>query len=58
MAEIRNSTKQIDFNNLTYSYKGESAPISFIGFKGPVRIFKSIHDGDITLEDVEEDKKT
>ena len=38
MIEIRNLSKQIDFDNLTYVYKGESAPINFIGFKGPLHI--------------------
>ena len=58
MAEIRDSTKSIDFNNLTYNFKGDGSPISFIGFKGPLYIFKSIYNGDISLEDVEKDKKT
>ena len=30
--------------------------MDFIVFKGPLHIFKSIYDGDITLEDVEKDK--
>ena len=55
VAEIRNSTKQIDFNDLTYIYKGESGPIGFIGFIGPLHIFKSIYNGDIALEDVAKD---
>ena len=57
MAEIRDISKQNGFNDLTYVYKGESAPISFIGFKGPLYIFKSIYNGNIALEDVEKDKK-
>ena len=58
LAEIRDSTKAIDFNNLTYNFTGDSAPISFIGFKGPLHIFKSIYNGDISLEYVEKGKKT
>ena len=57
LAEMRDSTKAIDFNNLTYNVTGESAPISFVGFKGPLNIFKSIYNGDVALEDVEKDKK-
>ena len=57
LAEIRESTKTIDFNNLTYNFTGDSAPIIFIGFKGPLHTFTSIYNGDITLEDVEKDKK-
>ena len=55
LAEIRDSTKTIDFNNLTYNFTGDSAPISFIGFKGPLYIFKSIYNTDIALEDVQKD---
>ena len=38
---------------ITYFYKGSIAPIKFIGFKGPLHIFKSIYNGCISLEDVE-----
>ena len=58
LAKIRDSTKTIVFNSLNYNFTGDSAPISFIGFKGPLHIFKSIYNGDIDLEDVEKDKKT
>ena len=57
MAEIRDQQKEIDFNNLTYIFKGKTAPTSFIGFKGPLHNFKSIYSSDIALEDVEKDKK-
>ena len=39
LAEIRDLTKTIYFNNLTYNFIGESAPISFICFKDPLHIF-------------------
>ena len=45
LAEIRDSTKTIDFNNLAYNFTGDSAPISLIGFKGPPHIFKTIYNG-------------
>ena len=57
LAEIRDSIKTIDFNNLTYNFTGDSAPESFIGFKGPLHIFKSIYNGDITLEYVVKNQK-
>ena len=57
LVEIRDSTKTIDFNNLSYNFNGGTAPISFIGFKDPLHIFKSINNSDIALEDVEKDKK-
>ena len=49
--------KKIDFNKLTYIFKGKTAPKNFIGFEGPLHILKSIYSGDIALEDVEKDKK-
>ena len=56
LAKIRESSKAIDFNNLIYFYKGSTASIKFIGFKGPLHIFKSIHKGDKTLEDIEKEQ--
>ena len=47
----------IDFNNLIYLFKGKTAPTNFIGFKGPLHIFKSIYGGHIALEDVEKDQQ-
>ena len=48
----------IDFNNLIYEFKDPNlAPIIFIGFRGPQDIFKSIHGGNMGLENVEKDKK-
>ena len=58
MIEIRDQSRQINFDDLTYVYEGESAPISFIGFKGPLHIFKSIYNGNIALKDVEKDQKS
>ena len=40
-----------------YNFTGDSAPISFIGFQGPLHIFKSIYDGYVALEVVEKDQK-
>ena len=39
-AEITDSTKAIYFNNLSYNFTGDSAPITFIGFKGPPHFLK------------------
>ena len=58
MAEIRKNNPRINFNNLTYNFKGsENAPISLVEFKGPNYIFKDMHNGDIALEDVEKEQK-
>ena len=34
MEEIQYLNKEIDFNNLIYHYKGNTAPKNFIGLKG------------------------
>ena len=56
-AEIRKNKEPIDFLNLSYNFKGPKiAPISFIKFKCPNNIFKSIYNGNIALEDVEKEQ--
>ena len=57
MSEIQNLSKHINFNNLTYYFKHERCPKSFIGFKGPLRFYKNIKDSYATLEKAEENKK-
>ena len=58
LAKIRESYKPIDFNDVTYNFKDlRIPPIAFIKFKGPLHIFKSMYNGDIPLEDVEEEQK-
>ena len=57
LAKTRESIEPIDFNNLVYFYKGNSAPVEFIDYKGPMHIFKSIHKSDISLEDIEKDQR-
>ena len=50
MEEIQNLSKQIDFNNLGHHYQNKSIPKKyFIGLKGPLRFYKSIKEGNITL---------
>ena len=56
LTKIRESSGPIDFNNLIYYYKGNTAPINFIDFKGPLNIFKSIYKGDKTLEEREKEQ--
>ena len=58
LAEIRESYKPIDFNDVTYNFKDlRIPPVGFIKFKVPLHIFESIHNDDIPLEDVEEEKR-
>ena len=54
LAKILESYKLIDFNDLTYNFKDLRIPsVGFIKFKDPLHIFKSIHNGDVPLEDIE-----
>ena len=58
LAKIRESYKPIDFNYLTYNFKDLRIPsVGFIKFKSPLHIFKSIHNGDIPLEDIEKEQR-
>ena len=58
LAIIRKSYKPVDCNDGTYDFKDlRIPPVSFFKFKGPMHIFKSIHNGDITLEDIEKEQK-
>ena len=54
LAKIRESNEPLDYNDLIYYYKGNSAPTTFIEYKG--HIFKRIHNGDISLEDIEKEQ--
>ena len=57
LAKIRESYKPVDFIDVDYNFKDLKTPsLSFSKFKGPVHIYKSIYDGDITLEDVEKEQ--
>ena len=53
MEEIRDLSKQIGFNNLIDHYKS----ITFLSFKGPLKNFKNIKEGNLTLEKAEEEQK-
>ena len=56
LAKIRESYEPVDFNYLTYDFKDlRITSVSFSKFKGPMHIFKSIHKGCRTLEDVEKE---
>ena len=57
MEEVVDVKKQIDFNSLIYHYKSNTAPNTFIGFKGPLRFFNNIKEGNIALEKAEEEQK-
>ena len=48
--ETNKLSQVIDFNNLTYLYKGKSAPKSFIRFKDPLVIYNDIKNARINLQ--------
>ena len=57
LAKIQESCKPIDFNDLTYNFKDlKITSVDFIKFKDPLHIFKSIHNGDTPLEDIEKEQ--
>ena len=42
MEKLQDLSKQIDFNNLTYRYKGNTAPKTIIGIKGQLGFYRNI----------------
>ena len=57
IAKIRESYEPVDFYDVTYSFKNSRiSSIGFSKFKGPLHSFKSIHNGDTALEDVEKEQ--
>ena len=44
MYKIQDLSRWIDFENLIYRYKGESASRKFVDFKGALVFFKNIKD--------------
>ena len=56
-AKIRESFEPVDFYDLTYNFTDSKIhSVNFSKFKGPLHTFKSIYNGDITLEDVEKEQ--
>ena len=45
MEDIQDLSKQINFNNLTYRYKGNDNQEAFICFKGPLGFYRNIMKG-------------
>ena len=55
--EILKMRDKIDFNNLTYNFKGQTASINFGKFGGPMYIYGHMKNGDTTLQQVEKQQK-
>ena len=56
LAKINKNIKSVDFIDLIYYFKGSNEPINFNEYKGMMNIFKNIHSGDKTLEDIEQEQ--
>ena len=57
MDEILKMRKKINFNNLTYNFKGQTASINVGNFGGPMYIYGHMKNGDTTLQQVEKQQK-
>ena len=57
MDEILKMRDKIDFSNLTYNFKGQTASINFGKFGGPMYIYGHMKNGDTTLQQVEKQQK-
>ena len=57
MEEIRDFSKQIDFNSLIYHYKSKNVPKIILSFKGPLKFYKKIREGNTTLEKTKDEQK-
>ena len=51
IGDIYNISKETDFNNLIYYFKGPHiVPINFVVFTGPMHIHNEIMNGDTTIK--------
>ena len=57
MEEIQDLNRQIDFSKLIYHYKSKTAPKNVLSFKGRLKFYKNIKEGNITLEKAEEEEE-
>ena len=53
MSEIKDLSRQIDLNNLTYHFKNKSIiSINLIGFKAPLHLYRDILNSNIKVAKV------
>ena len=56
--EIQNLSKQINYADITYYFKGkERSPKYFSNFQFSLKFFKEIRDGEITMKKAKENQK-
>ena len=53
MDEILEMSKEIDYSNLVYNFKGPTHPRFFAIFDSPVYTYGQLKNGNISLEQVE-----
>ena len=46
---MQDLSSQIDFNKLIYHYKSKTTPEIFLSYKSPLKFYKNIKEGNITL---------
>ena len=55
--EILQMNVDINYNSLVYDFKGLTASIDFSKYEDPLYIYGHIKNGDVTLQQVEEEQK-
>ena len=57
MAEILKMSREINYSNLVYDFKGPTPSINFAIFGGPMYTYIQLKNGEKTLQQVEEEQK-
>ena len=55
MDEILKMSREIDYKNLVYGFKGPTSSISFSKFAGPMYTYDQLKNGETTLQQIEEE---
>ena len=56
MDEILKMSREINYSNLVYDFKGPTPSINFAIFAGPMYTYNQLKNGEKTLQQVEEDQ--
>ena len=57
MDEILKMSREIDYHNLVYDFRGSTPSISFTKFEGPMYTYNQLNLGNKTLQQVEEEQE-
>ena len=55
MDEILKMSREINYSNLVYDFKGPTPSINFAIFGGPMYTYSQVRNGEKTLQQVEEE---